>query len=557
MEKFPWGSADQWEEYLQTHYHLINSPANDRGHTILHMAVHRNYLSLVNLLLRLGADLEAKTEKGETPLLIACQSGSLYTTHALVTAGADVMATNNKGLSCVHLSASGGLVHLIHYLVTTKQVSLAVKDNEFNTPLHYAVQQRRTQTVKYILKHEVDCLTMTNAKGFTPLHMAAQACHNGLCWKLVAAGNADIVNIKDNKGQTPVDLANEYGYDGLARQMTSWAYSKKIQYWGAMAVFLLHAFGPGLAFLMGMYCYAKLSTPWGIILALILLIGGFLYPMLAFHRIVHPAKWPCPSMHGAFLFGITITMAFYYVQVLPRVWPNDKYLAITIITFSFVMIYLLYLIRRSDPGVNRHSKQSIDGRLLTITDVAKGEEGASYCIQCEIVVPDYTKHCHMCEHCVSGFDHHCQWLMKCIGHNNHRLFVILLFVVAMENLLFVITATSCIIQVHSTYHPLKLLEVTATEEPWLFVLIIANICTGMIAYMNLAFQLKYISLLGTTYFDTSGNVAYKKKRSSQNVTFKQRVNNILVFLTNYNQWYQVMARNKTVSAKLSSTYHHI
>ena len=73
MEKFPWGSADQWEEYLQTHYHLINSPANDRGHTILHMAVHRNYLSLVNLLLRLGADLEAKTEKGETPLLIACQ----------------------------------------------------------------------------------------------------------------------------------------------------------------------------------------------------------------------------------------------------------------------------------------------------------------------------------------------------------------------------------------------------------------------------------------------------------------------------------------------------
>jgi len=46
-------------------------------------------------------------------------------------------------------------------------------------------------------------------------------------------------------------------------------------------------------------------------------------------------------------------------------------------------------------------------------------------------------------------------------------------------------------------------------------------------------------------------------RSSQNLSFKQRVNNILVFLTNYNQWYQVMARNKTVSAKLSSTYHHI
>ena len=114
-------------------------------------------------------------------------------------------------------------------------------------------------------------------------------------------------------------VVSPYSYDGLARQITSWAYSKKIQYWGAMVVFLLHAFGPGLSFFMAMCCYAKLSTPWGLILALILLIGGFFYPMLAYHRIIHPAKWPCPSMHGAFLFGITCTMTFYYVQVLPNI----------------------------------------------------------------------------------------------------------------------------------------------------------------------------------------------------------------------------------------------
>ena len=73
------------------------------------------------------------------------------------------------------------------------------------------------------------------------------------------------------------------------------------------------------------------------------------------------------------------------------------------------------------------------------------------------------------------------------------------------------------------------LKVTAVDEPWLFVLIAANTCTGLIVYtvrsevcvtvlwgvassQNLTFQLQYISLLGTTYFDTSGNVAYKKKR---------------------------------------------
>jgi len=78
---------------------------------------------------------------------------------------------------------------------------------------------------------------------------------------------------------------------------------------------------------MGMYCYAKLSSPLGIIVALVLLIGGFLYPMLSYHRIVHPAKWPCPSMHGAFLIGITLTMIFYYVQVLPNIL--DVYICIS------------------------------------------------------------------------------------------------------------------------------------------------------------------------------------------------------------------------------------
>jgi len=133
-------------------------------------------------------------------------------------------------------------------------------------------------------------------------------------------------------------------YNGLARQMTSWAHSKRIQYWGAMAVFTLHAIGPGLSFLMGMYCYAKLPTPWSVIIGMALLIGGFLYPMMAYHRIVHPAKWPCPSMHGAFLFGITISMTFYYIQVLPNILFIEVYACMyvhvcTVFVYVTSMVY--------------------------------------------------------------------------------------------------------------------------------------------------------------------------------------------------------------------------
>ena len=76
-------------------------------------------------------------------------------------------------------------------------------------------------------------------------------------------------------------------------------------------------------------------------------------------------------------------------------------------------------------------------------------------------------------------------------------------------------------------------QVTMTEEPWLFILIISNILTGFIVIavrmyssypaipwfygsytnlQNLTTQLSYISLLNTTYFDRDGNKAYKKQR---------------------------------------------
>ena len=40
-----------------------------------------------------------------------------------------------------------------------------------------SIYQRITNCVAIFVTIQVDCLTMTNAKGFTPLHMAAQACH--------------------------------------------------------------------------------------------------------------------------------------------------------------------------------------------------------------------------------------------------------------------------------------------------------------------------------------------------------------------------------------------
>ena len=106
--------------------------------------------------------------------------------------------------------------------------------------------------------------------------------------------------------------------NSLASQLQSWSGSKRMLL-GATASYIFHAIIPGISFFLGMCCYAKLQSPLGLGLALVLLYGGFLYPMLRFHRIIHSAKWPSPSMHGAFIFGISITMVFYFIQVLPNI----------------------------------------------------------------------------------------------------------------------------------------------------------------------------------------------------------------------------------------------
>ena len=114
-------------------------------------------------------------------------------------------------------------------------------------------------------------------------------------------------------------LCISFYLNSLARQLRTWSGSKRMQYLGALASYTFNAVIPGLSYFLALCCYSKLQSPAGICLALILLYGGFLYPMLKYHRIIHAAKWPSPSMHGAFLFGISITIVFYYIQVLPNI----------------------------------------------------------------------------------------------------------------------------------------------------------------------------------------------------------------------------------------------
>lgn len=52
---------------------------------------------------------------------------------------------------------------------------------------------------------------------------------------------------------------------------------------------------------------------------------------------------------------------------------------------------------------------------------------SSYCLTCEYVKPDRSRHCRHCNQCILKFDHFCVWLNRCIGYTNYKYFILTVF----------------------------------------------------------------------------------------------------------------------------------
>lgn len=80
------------------------SQITDEGYTPLHLAVGEERLDIAELLLRAGAELEAKDSQGRTPLHRATLIGAVEGTKWLLGQGADLLATDKEGKTPIDLA---------------------------------------------------------------------------------------------------------------------------------------------------------------------------------------------------------------------------------------------------------------------------------------------------------------------------------------------------------------------------------------------------------------------------------------------------------------------
>ncbi|CAB0038587.1 unnamed protein product [Trichogramma brassicae] len=142
------------------------------GHTALHCALLRRDKTVVELLLRNGADPNLATKEGSTPLHIIAKSCS-----------------DNDELAKTLFELSDEKYH---------PVPVNAQDMSGETPLLLAMKNKNRMLVELLLKNGADP-NLSNKKGFAPLHIA---CKNDREHEF-----EDMV-VRDKLGWTPVPLRN-------------------------------------------------------------------------------------------------------------------------------------------------------------------------------------------------------------------------------------------------------------------------------------------------------------------------------------------------------------
>jgi ankyrin repeat protein len=158
---------------------------SDSQWTPLHSQAYGGHTDGVELLLEHGADIEAKHAYDMTPLVSSVRWDRIDVTKLLVEKGANVDATNTLGRTPLIISATEGY-HELARIFLDNGADINIKDNNYKrTAMHFAALNGHLKIVDALLKKGMD------------------------------------VDEKDSAGKTPLDYANRYGHEKVAKLLKS------------------------------------------------------------------------------------------------------------------------------------------------------------------------------------------------------------------------------------------------------------------------------------------------------------------------------------------------
>ena len=188
----------------------LETKTKDGNHfvTPLIIAARNGYLNSVKILLRYGADIEARgtlkigdhVAEGCTPLWAAAAFGRLDVVKLLIEQNAEVDGRISTGSTSLRVAAYGGHLDIVRCLVESGADVNARKYTDETTALMVACSRGLSSVATYLINQGA-FLDQRRKDGETALHGAVQRRHLEIVRQLLALGASQLPN---NQGLTPL-----------------------------------------------------------------------------------------------------------------------------------------------------------------------------------------------------------------------------------------------------------------------------------------------------------------------------------------------------------------
>ena len=176
------------------------SIANNSSEIPLHATARSGNKEIIGKLIQYGANLDATDKEGRTPLICLLDNKRTDAALFLIEQGADTEITDNTGHKAIDYATAHGLREVVTCL-SVKETT----DGHGNTPLHQAVFNGQSETVRMLLPTSGNMLNAPNDAGETPLIIACMKGNLIIADLLIDAGAE--VNKALLNGNTPLHFA--------------------------------------------------------------------------------------------------------------------------------------------------------------------------------------------------------------------------------------------------------------------------------------------------------------------------------------------------------------
>jgi ankyrin repeat protein len=198
----------QVAEFLLANGAKIEAAAQAGGGKALHFAAEAANKPMIELLLRKGADVNARNGPGLTALHIAARGGFLSVAELLLEKGADINAVDRNGYSPLHSAVSRRFRAFAEFLLA-RGANVGLASEPEGTPLQMAVRSNDADMLELLIAHKADVNTPNNM-GESPLHVAAREGNTEAAMVLVAHGANVNAGTEQKRNWTPLCDAVKY-----------------------------------------------------------------------------------------------------------------------------------------------------------------------------------------------------------------------------------------------------------------------------------------------------------------------------------------------------------